>query len=102
MDKATRHLLIFFAATFAWTWACYAPMALTGQSPYAMPWTILLIAGGMGPSLMGILLAMLTYDRAGRRDYWRRCFDPRLIGGRWWGVILLVFPVIYLLAVALD
>lgn len=43
MDKTPRNLLIFFAATFAWTWACYAPMGLTGHSPYDMPWMILLI-----------------------------------------------------------
>ena len=97
-----RRTALFFSATFIWTWACYAPLVATGQSPYAMPGMIFLIAGGMGPSLVGVLLVLFTYEPAARRDFWRRCFAPGLIGGRWWLVMALIFPLIYLLAVALD
>ena len=46
MDKQTKNLLIFFAATFVWTWAFYTPIAIGGHNPYQMPWIILLIFGG--------------------------------------------------------
>lgn len=97
-----RNARIFFAATFAWTWACYAPLALGGHNPYEMPWMVLLIAGGMGPSLVGVVMMLLTYDRAGRRDFWRRCFSPRRVGGPWWAVIVFLFPIIWAASIALD
>jgi len=89
-------------ATFIWTWAFYAPIALSGNSPYQMPWMILLILGGMGPSLMGVTMVLLTLDREGRRDYWRRCFSFRQITPIWWLLIFLMFPVIYGLSIAVD
>jgi hypothetical protein len=75
MNKDIRNLIVFFLATFTWTWACYVPIAVSGHSPYEMPWLILFIAGGMGPSLIGVLLVMFTYGKDRRRDYWRRCFS---------------------------
>lgn len=102
MSKETRNLILFLAATFIWTWAFYAPIALSGSSPYQMPWTILLIFGGAGPSVVGVVMALLTYDREGRRDYWRRCFSLRQIRPLWWAVIGLIFPAIYALSVAVD
>lgn len=38
LNKATRNLLLFFAAAFVWTWACYAPLAIGQRNPFAMPW----------------------------------------------------------------
>lgn len=102
MSKETRHLIVFFAATFAWTWACYTPIALSGHSPLAMPWLALYIAGGMGPSLVGVVMVLCTYDRAARGDFWRRCFSPRRIGLGWWALIGLLFPVVYGAAIAAD
>jgi hypothetical protein len=34
MRKETKNLVIFFVATFIWTWAFYIPIALSGNSPY--------------------------------------------------------------------
>jgi membrane protease YdiL (CAAX protease family) len=100
--KESRNLAIFFAATFVWTWAFYAPLVVTGHSPYQMPWMILLILGGAGPSIVGVALALLTYTPEERRDYWRRCFSLRRIGPVWWLVILLIFPAIFGLSIVLD
>ena len=102
MNKETKNLIIFLVATFAWTWACYAPIAAGRHTPYEMPWMIFLILGGMGPSLMGVLMIFLRHDREERREYWRRCFSLRRIGGIWWLVIFLIFPVIFGLSIAVD
>jgi membrane protease YdiL (CAAX protease family) len=93
---------LFFGATFVWTWGCYLPIVLGGHDPYAWPWLGLFIAGGLGPSLVGVLLVLFTFTPAQRRDFWRRCFSPRLIGLRWWLVIVLVFPCLWALAVGYD
>lgn len=102
MDKDTRNLAIFYAATFVWTWACYLPIALTGNSPYQMPWMILLILGGMGPSALGVLMVLFTYDRQQRGEFWRRCFSPRRIPGWMWLFVFLIFPVIMLTASLIE
>jgi membrane protease YdiL (CAAX protease family) len=102
MSKETRNLVIFFVATFIWTWAFYAPLAISGNSPYQMPWMILLIFGGAGPSIIGVAMVLLTYDKEQRRDYWRRCFSLRRIRLLWWLVIFLIFPATLAASIAVD
>jgi membrane protease YdiL (CAAX protease family) len=102
MEKQIKNLILFFAVTFVWTWACYAPIAVGHHNPYEMPWMVLLILGGMGPSLVGVVMAFLTYDKDQRRDYFRRCFSLRRIGLPWWGVIFLIFPAILGVSIAID
>jgi membrane protease YdiL (CAAX protease family) len=85
-----------------WTWAFYTPIAIGGHNPYQMPWMILLIFGGMGPSVIGVLMVLLTLDREARRDFWRRCFSFKRIGGLWWLVIFLLFPILYGSSILID
>lgn len=102
MSKESRNLLIFFIATFIWTWAFYAPIAISGNSPYTMPWMVLLIIGGAGPSIVGVAMVLLTYDKQQRGDYWRRCFSLTRISPLWWAVIFLMFPIVVTVSVAID
>lgn len=102
MSRETRNLVIFLSTTFVWTWAWYAPIALSGNSPYTMPWTLMLIMGGMGPSLIGVAMVLLTYDRDARRDYWRRCFSVVRISPSWWVLIVALSPGILAVSIALD
>jgi membrane protease YdiL (CAAX protease family) len=102
MKKETRNLILFFLATFIWTWVFYAPIVISRNSPYQMPWMILLILGGAGPSIVGVLMAMFTYQKRQRGEYWRRCFSPKRIKLFWWAVILLVFPLIYCITLLVD
>lgn len=102
MEKESRNLLLFFVITFVWTWACYLPIVLSGNSQLQMPWMILLICGGMGPSLVGVLMMLITYNKAKRRDFWMRCFSFNRIRWNWWLVIFLLFPVIIAASIAVD
>jgi membrane protease YdiL (CAAX protease family) len=102
VNKQTKNLVIFLALTFLWTWAFYTPIAAGGHNPYQMPWMILLIFGGMGPSVIGVLMVMFTLDNAARRDFWRRCFSFKRIGGLWWAIIFLLFPILYTLSILID
>lgn len=102
MNKQTKNLIIFFVATFIWTWACYTPIVISGNSPYQMPWMILLILGGAGPSIVGVAMVLLTFDKAQRHEYWQRCFSPRRISLLWWLVIFLIFPVIFSTGITID
>ena len=102
MSKENRNLIIFLALTFVWTWAFYAPIAFSGSSPYRMPWMVLLILGGAGPSIVGVGMVFATYTREQRKDYWRRCFSVKRIRLVWWAVIFLVFPVLFAICILLD
>ncbi len=102
MTRETRNLILFFVATFIWTWAFYAPIVISGSSPYTMPWAVLLILGGAGPSIVGVAMVFLTYDKAQRRDYWRRISSLRRIGPVWWAVIFLIFPLVFAASMGVD
>jgi uncharacterized protein len=102
MDKHTRKLILFLVFTFLWTYAFYAPIAIGRHDVGQMPYTVLLIFGGMGPSVVGVSMILLDGDREQRRDYFRRCFSIRLIRPRWWAVILLVFPACAAVSIALN
>jgi membrane protease YdiL (CAAX protease family) len=67
-----------------------------------MPWTILLIFGGMGPSVIGVAMIFLTLDKEQRRDFWRRSFSFKRISGLWWAIIFLLFPILYSLSILID
>jgi membrane protease YdiL (CAAX protease family) len=94
--------MVFFVLTFVWTWALYTPIAVGGHNPYQMPWAILLMFGGMGPSVIGLLMVLFTLEKEARRNFWRRCFSFKRISRLWWMVIFLLFPVLYALAILID
>ena len=102
MKKETCNLIVFLVATFIWTWAFYIPIVISGNSPYQMPGMVLLICGGMGPSLIGIVMVLLSKDTDERRDYWRRCFSFKQVSFVWWLAIFLMFPILYGLNIAFD
>ena len=83
MNRQTKNLLYFYVITFVWTWAFYTPIVMGVYNPYQIPWMILLIFGGMGPSVIGVLMVLFTLDKAARSDYWYRCFSFKRIHGMW-------------------
>lgn len=104
---STRHARssrpwLFFAVTLGWSWLFWIPAAFSGRGLDSPVITVMFILGGLGPPLAGVGLTYLTKDREGRRDYWRRVVDFRRIRVRWYAVILLTFPLLMVLAAALD
>lgn len=97
-----RNVWIFFALTYFLTWIYWIPLAASGQDVMAGPLMIALVLGGFGPSIAGIIMTYRTQDKEGRRDFWRRSINFRQIGGRWYAVILLIFPLVYGLAILVD
>ncbi|MFC1922696.1 type II CAAX prenyl endopeptidase Rce1 family protein [Chloroflexota bacterium] len=101
-DIKTRSVWIFFALTYFLTWIFWIPLALSGQDVMNGPLMIALVLGGFGPSIAGIVMTYRTQDYTGRRDFWRRSINFKQIGGGWYVVILLIFPLVYGLAILLD
>jgi len=101
MSKETRNLILFFAATLAATYLTYFTIVLKGWSPYQAPGLFLFLIGGSSPTWVGLLLVLFTCDKDQRRAYFKRLL-PRLIPGRWWAIIVLIFPFIFLIAYAIE
>lgn len=97
MNKETRNLVLFFLATFTATWITYFTIVYWGWNPYILPGLAFLLIGGSAPSWVGVLMVLLTYDKAERRAYFRRCFAFKQIKGADWAFIVFVFPAIYAL-----
>ena len=102
MNREQRNLAIFVVATLASTWILGFLIPLNGLNPYTMPGLVLFLIAGSAPSWVGVLMVLFTYDRERRRDFWRRCFSFRQIRLRWWAFIILAFPVIYAVLIAVD
>jgi len=98
----TRSVWFFFALTYFLTWIFWIPLALSGQDVMNGPLMIALVLGGFGPSIAGIIMTYRTQDREGRRDFWKRSINFKQIGGGWYAVILLIFPLVYGFAILLD
>lgn len=93
--RAARAVWVFFLLTFAFSWGFWGPPALGGRKPGLLE----LMAGGSGPTLMGILGAFLFLDREGKKLFWDRALSLRRASGRWWAVAAILFPA--LISVAL-
>lgn len=102
MDKETRNLSLFFLATFIATWATYFTIIVNGWNPYSLPGIVFLLIGGSAPSWVGVLMALFTYDKDQRRDYFRRCFSFKQIKLPYWAFIILIFPSIFLVIISVD
>ena len=87
----------FAGLTFAISWLCWIPIALTRHNALNTEFIFLLILGACGPSLAGLYL---TYREGGKpvlKVFARRAFELRF-SARWWIAILLIWPVLFGLA----
>jgi uncharacterized protein len=102
LNQATRNLIVFFLATFAATWASYFTIVFSAWDPYTLPGMVFLLVGGSAPSWVGVLMVLFTFDKQQRRGYFRRCFSFQQINWRWWAFIVLIFPLLFAVIIALD
>ncbi len=92
----------FFLLALGFSWLFWFPLAVSGFAPFSMPGIVLFSIGGLGPAVSELLLIFYTADRVHLRDYWERVIDVRRIGLGWLLLILLFFPVVNGLSLALD
>lgn len=91
--KKRSNLILFFAITLAWTWTCgFIPVILgiTG-TPIG---TFIFYFGGGAPSVVGLFIVFLTYSRAERRDYFKRCFSLKYMEWKWPLIVFSIFFII--------
>lgn len=93
----------FIAISIGISWTCWFLVAGTGRNVFTdLEVGLIYVLGGFGPAIAGILMVYGTNDEETIRDYWRRVFDFRRIGARWYLPILLLYPASVLLAFAVS
>jgi uncharacterized protein len=85
-------VLLFFAFSHGWTWGFWALAGLWGGTVWDWPGAAFFYVGGTGVLLGGLVMTGMLYGRPGLEELGRRCVDPGRIPGRWWALILLLFP----------
>jgi membrane protease YdiL (CAAX protease family) len=93
---------VFFGLALGWSWLFWILAILLGLSLETPLGAILGLLGLLGPMVAGIISTYLTHDNEGRRDYWLRLIDLKRIGTRWYLVIFLFVPVLFILAILFD
>ena len=58
--------------------------------------------GVFGPGIAGIIMTYREQGKEGGRDFWRRVFDFRRISLKWYAFILLIYPALHLIAIAIN
>ena len=97
---SARFPWLFFGLTYGLSWAIWVPYILSGKTVDS-PVPALVMACSV-PSLVGILLTHLTSDNADRNDFWKRVVSFKLIGLRWFAVIICLFPFLLALGLLAD
>lgn len=88
----------FIFIAFGISWTCWFFVALTEQNIFNdLEVGIVAVLGGFGPAIAGIIMVYRTNNPVFIRDYWRRVFDLRRIGGSWFLPILFLYPATVLL-----
>lgn len=94
-----RYLLLAYGLT----WIFWIPVALTRQDYQASPILLaVMFLGVFGPGMAGILMTYREQGREGRSDFWRRVVDFRRINIKWYVLILLLFPILHLISIAIN
>ena len=72
----------FLGLVFGWSWLWWLAVGLTGVPVTEPPAATLALIGALGPLLAAVLLVWRRYSSEGRREFWRRIFDPARVGWR--------------------
>lgn len=92
---------LFLAYGLAWIF--WIPVALTRQDYQESPFLLAVVfLGAFGPGIAGIVMTYREQGKEGGREFWRRIFDFRRISLKWYVLMLLFFPVLHLIAIAIN
>ena len=93
---------LYLLLAYGLAWAFWVPVALTGKNYQETPLLLgLVILGAFAPGAAGCMMTYFEGGISGWRDFRRRMIDFRMIQLRWYLIILLIWPAMHLLAIAL-
>ena len=95
--KIRRFLLLAFGLS----WILWIPAVLMEQAEFQPVKFVLFIIGGFGPTIAGILSIRCDRDLAAEQDIFKKLTGVRLISRSWYVFIVLAFPLLAVLAIAI-
>lgn len=94
---------LYLVLAYGLTWIFWIPLALTRQDYQTSPILLTgMFLGVFGPGIAGIMMTYREQGKAGGRDFWHRIFDFRRISLKWYALILLLFPALHLVSIAIN
>lgn len=94
---------LYLLLAYGLTWPFWIPVALTRQDYQESPFLLATVfLGVFGPGIAGIIMTYREQGKEGGRDFWRRVFDFRRISLIWYLLILLIYPVLHLISIAIN
>lgn len=94
---------LYVSLAYGLTWLFWIPVALTRQDYQESPLLLAVVfLGVFGPGIAGITLTYREQGREGGRDFWRRVFDFRRISLKWYVLLLLIYPILHLISIAIN
>ena len=94
-----RYLLLAYSLS----WLFWIPVALTRKDYQSSPLLLVLVLIGVfGPGIAGIALTYVEKGKVGGQDFWKRVFDFKRIGTKWYIGIILLWPALHLIALAIT
>jgi uncharacterized protein len=93
---------VFFAITFAFTWAFWIPAIILDLAFDNTLGLLLLLLGLLGPGITGVALMKLLYTESAQRDFWDRVTNIRRIGIQWYLAVFLYAPILFAIAAGID
>ena len=82
-------LFLFFFITLAWTWIIGFIPLWCGIANTTLADILFKALVGPAPTIVGLIMVLFFYNRKQKIEYFKRCFDIRMIG--WKTPLLLVF-----------
>lgn len=100
--KGIDPLLLFFILTLAWTWTVgFIPLwcGFTGSSLGDILFKVLV---GMSPTVIGLVMVFIFYDKKQKINYLKRCFDIRMVGWKTPLLLILLYSAVCGLSVLIS
>lgn len=93
----------FLLLAYSLSWLFWILVALTKKDYQDSPFLLLLVLIGVfGPGIAGIALTYVEKGKDGGRDFWDRVFDFKRIHAKWYIGIILLWPSLHLLSMAVT
>lgn len=94
---------LYLVLAYGLAWIFWIPVALTRQDYQKSPLLLAVVLFGVfGPGIAGIILTYRELGKEGGRDFWHRVLDFRRISLKWYALILLLYPAVHLISIAIN
>lgn len=94
IKKRLDPLLLFFTLTLAWTWVVGIIPLLFGFDGTGVGDILFKALVGPAPTIFGLIMVFVFYDKKQKINYLKRCFDIRMVGWKTPLLLILLYSAV--------